>query len=472
MASRSFVREFARIVTLVIFGLLIRGLRPSPVMAQGPAREPQQALPYLSPPPALQTQDGTVVVNQATLEQILARLATAEAEIQALRQQPVGASGVETLPPPTPPATFVAAPACGDATKYADVHATSAKYLIPLSTDCGNITFKPGLRIQPRYVLDNSNNNNDFFLARFRLKSSGEIFDFAKYGTELKFDGDGKFETLVEGEVENAWLDFTVWPEQTYFRVGLYDVPFSRDALTSDSKLLFMDRSLVKSALTELGFADNGIGLMFHGRPDCGRFEYAVGIFDSVEFEDDGDDGNGPTRDSDELMPIGRVVWHLLDPATPPDGYADYYGSYLGQGQRLDIGANAAYLQEASIDDDEFSVYAWGVDLFFNRGPYTLQAEYDWFMQDSVGGIPDVRGDGWYVQAGYFFNCCWELAGRYQLLDPDHDVFGDQLRWTSVGLNYYIWKHNLKIQTDYTFKDEQGADVADNVLQVQLQLDY
>ena len=50
-------------------------------------------------------------------------------------------------------------------------------------------------------------------------------------------------------------------------RAGLYDFVFSRDALTSDSKLLLMDRSLIKDALTVLGFADNTVGVLVHGRP-------------------------------------------------------------------------------------------------------------------------------------------------------------------------------------------------------------
>jgi phosphate-selective porin len=412
-----------------------------------------------------------VAIDQATLEQILQRLAAAEAEIQTMRQNAAPNSGAATLPEP-PAAAAPAAPAVIDCAKPVSdakkINADTAKYLVVLPTDCGPITFKPGLRIQPRYIYDDLNDNNDFLIQRFRLKAGGDIFDWITYYTELKIDGTSRFGVDPKAAMENAWMDFELADEETYLRFGLYDIPFSRDALTSDSKLLFMDRSLIKDSLTGIGFADNTVGLMLHGRPFDGRYEYAFGIFDNVVFERIGAAGLSET---DHLMPAGRIAVNLLDPATPPGGYGDYKGSYLGKGQRLAVGANAVNLNEITRDGGAtyFDATAWGVDVFYNYLRFVFQAEYDWFILD---GPPDnVRGDGWYAQAGYMLTNCWEAAVRHQQLDPDDLVGDDQLRWTSIGLNYYLWDHNVKIQTDYTFKDETDR-VANNVFQVQLQLDY
>jgi phosphate-selective porin len=327
------------------------------------------------------------------------------------------------------------------------------------------------VRIQPRYTFDDNNDNHDFFIRRFRIKGSGTIFDHAWYGTEFKIDSSERFSSADHPAaiVENAWVDFTVLPDSTFLRIGLYDIPISYNALTSDSKLLLMDRTLIKEYLTTFGFTDNTVGMMFHGRPHCGRFEWYVGLFDNIEFEFHPDEA--VERQSDKLMPAGRVVWNLLDPATPAQGYADYQESYLGEGQRLAVAANAGQLSEAFIDDDVFDITVWGGDVFYNRGPWVAQAEYDWIVFN--GPDDDFVGDGWYVQGGYFFyDFCWELAARYQLLDPNHDEFGDQQRWTTIGLNRYYWKHNLKIQMEYTFRDEQDDEEDNNLVQVQLQLDY
>ena len=45
--------------------------------------------------------------------------------------------------------------------------------------------------------------------------------------------------------------------------------------------------------------------------------------------------------------------------------------------------------------------------------------------------------------------------------------------WTTIGINYYIRGHNLKVQAEYTFRKEEGTEIDNNdLLQVQLQLDF
>lgn len=331
-----------------------------------------------------------------------------------------------------------------------------------------DITFTPGLRLQVRYAYDDIDGNNDFFIARTRLKGTGDAFGIAKYYAEIKLDNVGRFAREVNAQVENAWLDFPLVPD-LFLRVGLYDAVFSRNALTSDSKLLVMDRSLVKDELTALGLADNTVGALAHGRPFGGRAEYAAGIFDNLQFEQ----ADAPTaRQADGAMVMGRIVVHLVDPATPAGGYADYQSSYIGKGRRLSLGANAAYLSKARQGATEFDIHSWGGDVFFNTGALTLEAEYDRFEQAMPGGTPDIPGAGWYVQGGYLFRGVVELAARHQELDPNTGVTGNRLRWTTVGVNRYLREHRLKIQADYTFKREQVSVVDNDVFQVQLQLDF
>jgi hypothetical protein len=168
----------------------------------------------------------------------------------------------------------------------------------------GAITFTPGLRVQPRYTYDNADGNNDFFIARVRFKGAGNAFGIATYFTELKLDNVGRFARTVSAQIENAWMNFALQPALA-LRVGLYDAVFSRDALTSDSKLLFMDRSLVKDALTAVGLADNTVGLLAHSRPAKGRFEISGGVFDNLAFETGGTGANA--RQADGAM-VGRSV--------------------------------------------------------------------------------------------------------------------------------------------------------------------
>jgi hypothetical protein len=361
---------------------------------------------------------------------------------------------------------------------------------ILIAQNHGDLTFKPGVRIQPRYMFDSGSNNNDFFIRRFRLKGSGSAYGVAKYGVELKIDNEGRYGVIPTARVENAWLDFPVDHCDTIFlRAGLYDIPFSRDALTSDSKLLFMDRTLIKEQLTAVGMADNTIGLMLHSRPHGGHFEYAFGIFDSDVYERTVGFGVTPIpRESDELMPAGRFVVSLLDPLPVPDGYADYWESYLGKGQRLEIGVNAAHLGHvtdiAVSATDDFDLTAWGIDLFANSGPWTFQTEFDQIFEN-IAGAADIIAEGWYAQGGYIFHyddpCIAEFAVRYEQLDPTPIFSDDTLNWVRVGFNFYIREHNLKVQTDYNFRSDNELNAAlpgglgffdEDVFEVQLQLDF
>lgn len=344
-------------------------------------------------------------------------------------------------------------------------------YLVPLDLDlCGYLTFKPGLRIQTRYLHDCQVHEHDIMIRRFRLKGSGEAFGLANYAAELKIDGVGRWCNDAKAGVENAWVQFPIMDLPAHVRIGLFDVPFSRNALSSDSKLIFMDRSLIKNALSSLGLTDNGIGVLLHGRPNEGQFEYAIGLFDNEKFEKIGADGE---RYSKWLMPAGRFVINVFDPSKP-GGYGDYRESYLCEGKRLALGINGAWLNKATDGDEQFDLYAWGVDTFFNWECLSCQGEFDWFRKSSRNeDVDDETGYGWYAQLAYMVHSCVELAARYEDLDADCHDGDERRRYYALGMNIYFRQHNLKLQTDYTFRRQKGEDLANtDVFQIQLQLDF
>jgi len=134
-----------------------------------------------------------------------------------------------------------------------------------------------------------------------------------------------------------------------------------------------------------------------------------------------------------------------------------------------------AYLTEAEnmlVSPNPYTIYAFGGDVFYNKGPITFQAEYDNYKQDTNADTTDINGSGWYAQAGFLFLPKVELAVRYQELDPTK-ASGDKIMWTTIGLNYYWHSQKLKIAADYTFKsEEEGNEITNNLFQIQLQLDF
>jgi hypothetical protein len=342
------------------------------------------------------------------------------------------------------------------------------------------LTFTPAMRLQVRYSygLDPVDPDHNFQLRRFRLKGKGDIFGLAKYYAELKVDGTG-FVDSPTAKMENGWIEFNRLPH-TDLRIGLYDIPFSRNALTSDSKLLIMDRSVIKNAMTSVGMADNTIGALFHEIVLDGRLGYGTGIFQNNAFK------KVPTW-------AGRLTAYLLDRGKKRGSrgsYANYRGSYIGEGRRLELGVNFgitpdAEFEDLTLTDTNFDLYAVGGDVFFNMGCFTLQAEYDWYKKSMKGGIAsDIETQGGYVQAGVLLTrgtSRWvppiELAGRYQDVDngellavPPGGTVGREQRG-EVGLNFYLRDHNLKIQTSYSYIDQETLGT-NNLYELQLQLDF
>lgn len=160
--------------------------------------------------------------------------------------------------------------------------------------DKKNLTFTGGMRIQTRYAYHGPlvADGHNFRIKRLRLKGKGEVLGIAKYYAEFKFEATTQSLPTITPEAENAWVEFNTLPH-TNLRIGLYDIPFSRNALTSDSKLLFMDRSLIKMLLDDVGFADNTIGALFHEVAMDGRLAYAVGVFDNNKLSGGASDDCG-----------------------------------------------------------------------------------------------------------------------------------------------------------------------------------
>lgn len=105
-------------------------------------------------------------------------------------------------------------------------------------------------------------------------------------------------------------------------------------------------------------------------------------------------------------------------------------------------------------------------------GEYAYRSAADAVAKNSdgtlTGDIVQV-GEGLNLQTGYLFPCNWEVSGRYTNIQLDQSITGqnpeDQY---TLGLSRYLVGHKLKIQTDLSYLDVEGAD---NGLMWRLQVD-
>ena len=139
--------------------------------------------------------------------------------------------------------------------------------------DDSHLTF--GLRTQFLFAADEIAGTNDINVRRTRLKAKGSIFPETSFKFEWKLDDVGREGKTSKAQAEDISFFYHAG-EDTDLRVGLFDAPFSRESLTSDSKLLFVDRSMLHDHYRGLGLADNAIGVQLSSFTG-GSFEYHVG---------------------------------------------------------------------------------------------------------------------------------------------------------------------------------------------------
>lgn len=328
-----------------------------------------------------------------------------------------------------------------------------------------SFSFYPSIRIQGRYLYDEADRSHDLMLRRVRLKAGGEISKLLDYYVEIKADNIGRQGNKTTAKIESGWVELP-WYQRGAVRIGQYDVPFSRNLLTSDSKLLLMDRALITDTLAKLGAVDNTVGVLIHARPLDQKLEYNFGLFENIKVD------HRPSMNamwSKQFMPAARLVWHVFDPP-PAHGYADYRGSWLGEGRRLSFGLNAARLGSVHDGASRFNLSAWGMDAAAGLGAISLESEYDSFYASH-------HGHGAYVQFGYYLKTPFrqvaiEPVFRFQSLDANTELAGDRKSQYAVGMNIYFDKHHLKLQSDYAFNREESGETRNDVFQIQLQLEF
>jgi hypothetical protein len=331
-------------------------------------------------------------------------------------------------------------------------------------------------RIQPRFEWkekdnDTSNskthNSNDFYIRRTRLGVKTKVMENISGKLEWKFDNylqEGKTTKL---KLENAFASFDYFNSMFIVEFGLEDGVFSREGQLSDSKNLFDSESKIIGKIADERLADNETGLHIKGKLINRHLEYGLGIY---EGGDDQTQTEG--EEDDELQYAAGLVYHIFDPESRQ-------GSHIGDGKTyLTAGVYYATQGDRTVNTDTLDVSAYGADLFGQFATFTFSGGYFVLDKDFVRRM-DLKNDGYYIEGAYLLPMNvgvgeLELAARYQAYTPDNKANAADEEQTSAGVNYYIKKHDVKVQTTYNInhKDsEHNYDPGDNMV-VQLQLAF
>ncbi len=114
---------------------------------------------------------------------------------------------------------------------------------------------------------------------------------------------------------------------------------------------------------------------------------------------------------------------------------------------------------------------AWGVDTQVRSGRVEIWAEYLRAVYRPDDRIPVARltTDGWYLQGAYSLTTRFQAVARYERFDPNADSRRDDTRTWTLGLNYYVKGHALKLQADYLRTTLPGSSPVQNKLIARLQ---
>jgi len=353
-----------------------------------------------------------------------------------------------------------------------------ALLLLPVSAFAGvkvfdspDMTLELGMRLQQRLEYETStpapggktDGRRDFMVRRARLKANGKM-QGVTYGFEWKIDGTDQTGASPVAAVENAWMQYPLHGPQLELKAGLYDAPFSRDLLTSDSRQLAVDRGEASQVPSALGLVDNVVGFEFMGKTTNAKLSYMVGLFDNRTIL---------AAQQDVPMLAGRLEYNCY--STKDINQDAHFGT---TDKWASIGVNGSYQggienPASGLDDSTHSAagvdgmldFPWAGHRVFVRGELNAvkversvgTTEYNTTVKMIGGGIlikdkiqpfirfDQVRGDA--------------LAPR-----------GGRRDITYVGVNYYQRQHSLKIQGDLRL--QSGTEDPVDGARLQAQIDF
>ncbi len=276
-------------------------------------------------------------------------------------------------------------------------------------------------QIQVRFQWDEE--AKEFTIPRTRLGAEGQAFPQINY--KLEIDAvpaqDRTRVSLKDAKIvltglgsESPWAHLTV---------GHFKVPFSRARLTSEKNFQF----ILRPEAVEKESPDRDIGAMVSRFLADQKFEYATGVFNGAGTSNSNEDGKFAWAARVAAHPFGRVPYSEGDPESAPD-------------LKLVFGAGVYYDGRPPAGGPDQR--KWTLDAAARRKGVSIEAGY-------LAGDPFHSGG--FLAGGVLLFDRWEPAARYEFYRPDAET----LRAATVGVNYFVSGHDVKIQVNEIFRNRE-----------------
>ncbi len=343
----------------------------------------------------------------------------------------------------------------------------------------GDKYVKLGGRIQLQYHQvkpDGSSSTDEVFFRRFRPYIEGSLHKNWKG----KFQWDmGKADGSNEMAIKDAYMQYK---SESGIKVSMGNkmFPFSREQITSSKKQQLVERTFVGDHNYGSPDRQTGIHIESSGKTISWGAALVEGNIDPDNKKLDFDTAVNANSDFNEgWMLGGRVEYHLNGKAKFSQG--DFKGdskSSIGFGVfnwSNDDDNNVASATKSPVD----SVTGIEVSGAYRGNGVSVDAQYNTFDAETVD--PSIT-NGIYrngkttletmsVEGGYMIvpNTV-ELVMGYQTMDADN--YAETWNRTSVGANWFIQKHHIKVQLSYRMGENLNGVANSNEDELFIQTQY
>lgn len=333
-----------------------------------------------------------------------------------------------------------------------------------------------GGRMQFRYTYTNKDDKyttktDRTDTSQFDLKTARLIAQGYAYSKDLTFKLEIDPRALASSTSQKGLVEASMnykLIDAAQLKIGQFKTPFSRQEITSDAALQFVDRSIVVNAFKH----SYDTGAMLHGKVLNGIVYYSGGVF--------GGAGQTSTRTSNNALfaarlavnPLGDMEYSEADlnrEAKPLLSFgANYFRNTLNKtaaatatstgfdNTMSNYAASGGWFYTDTLNNNTFAVNgdkvdidSYGADMAFKWMGLSLQGEYLLAQAQNHRTEGLRRAQGFYAQTGYtIIPKTLEAAFRYSYLDPNRDKSNDHKIETIGSVSYYFNKHNLKLQGD------------------------
>jgi hypothetical protein len=327
------------------------------------------------------------------------------------------------------------------------------------------------LRMQNRVAMNFNEDLNlediEARVSRLRLRFDGYILGpKLTYYLQLSFSrGDQDWDnTHVPNVVRDAMVYYHI-NQKFYLGFGQGKLPGNRQRIISSGQQQFYDRSNVNANFT----LDRDFGLFAYYSNKLGGIHYNLkGAISTGDGRNQLRTDNGLMYTGRiELLPLGRFKkdgdfseGDLEFENTPKIGLAAGYA--LNQKARRTRGTTGSDLYESR---DLQSLFA---DIIMKYRGWALYSEFisrkadnsafTYNPADSSMSVHVVAGHGINTQLSYCFPNYWEIAARYSVVNPDHEIRNLSMRdsYYILGVNKYVRKHLTKFQGFVGYRNQQS----------------